>query len=41
LIETGFVLERIEEPCPDDETANIRDAQVVSYFLHIRIRKPN
>jgi SAM-dependent methyltransferase len=45
LIETGFVLERIEEPCPDDETVrrcpNIRDAQVVAYFLHIRARKPN
>jgi SAM-dependent methyltransferase len=42
LIETGFVLERIEEPCPDDETVrqcpNIRDAQVVAYFLHIRAR---
>ena len=45
LIETGFVLERIEEPCPDDETVrqcpNIRDAQVVAYFLHIRARKPS
>jgi SAM-dependent methyltransferase len=45
LIETGFVLERIEEPCPDDETVrrcpNIRDAQVVAYFLHIRALKPD
>lgn len=44
LIETGFILERVEEPCPDDETVrqcpNIQDAQVVAYFLHIRARKP-
>ncbi len=44
LIETGFVLERIEEPRPDDETVrqcpNIQDAQVVAYFLHIRARRP-
>ncbi len=44
LIEQGFIIERIEEPCPDDETVkrcpNIQDAQVVAYFLHIRVRKP-
>jgi hypothetical protein len=44
LIETGFILEHIEEPCPDDETVlqcpNIQDAQVVAYFLHIRARRP-
>jgi SAM-dependent methyltransferase len=44
LIETGFVLEHIEEPRPDDETVrrcpNIQDAQVVAYFLHVRARKP-
>ncbi len=43
LIETGFSLERIEEPRPDDETVrrcpNIQDAQVVAYFLHIRARR--
>ena len=42
LIETGFVLERIEEPCPDDETLRqcpkLQDARVVAYFLHIRAR---
>jgi ubiquinone/menaquinone biosynthesis C-methylase UbiE len=42
LIETGFCLERIEEPRPDDETVracpNIQGAQVVAYFLHIRAR---
>jgi SAM-dependent methyltransferase len=45
LLDTGFVLERIEEPRPDDETVRVRpdlqDAQVVAYFLHIRARKPN
>jgi ubiquinone/menaquinone biosynthesis C-methylase UbiE len=42
LIETGFCLERIEEPRPDDETVracpNIQGAQVVAYFLHVRVR---
>jgi len=44
LIEAGFLLERIEEPRPDDQTVRecplIQDAQVVAYFLHIRVRKP-
>ena len=44
LIDTGFLLERIEEPRPDDETVRacpgMQDAQVVAYFLHIRVRKP-
>jgi SAM-dependent methyltransferase len=44
LIETGFLIERIGEPRPDDETAracpNVQDAQVVAYFLHVRARKP-
>ncbi|MGE3819706.1 MAG: class I SAM-dependent methyltransferase [Isosphaeraceae bacterium] len=44
LIDTGFAVERIEEPTPSDETVRSRpelqDAQVVSYFLHIRARKP-
>jgi ubiquinone/menaquinone biosynthesis C-methylase UbiE len=44
LIETGFLLERVEEPRPDDETVracpDLQDAQVVAYFLHFRIRKP-
>ena len=43
LIETGFVIERLGEPCPTDETVadcpTIQDAQIVSYFLHIRVRK--
>jgi len=44
LIESGLVLERVEEPRPSDETVracpDVQDAQVVSYFLHIRARKP-
>ncbi len=44
LIGTGFLLERIEEPRPSDETVlacpDLQDAQVVAYFLHIRVRKP-
>jgi hypothetical protein len=44
LIETGFLLERIAEPRPSDETVlacpDLQDAQVVAYFLHIRVRKP-
>ena len=43
LIELGFVLERIEEPRPSDETLQacplLQDAQVVAYFLHVRVRK--
>jgi SAM-dependent methyltransferase len=44
LIDTGFRLERVAEPCPSDETVracpDMQDAQVVAYFLHIRVRKP-
>jgi SAM-dependent methyltransferase len=44
LIETGFQLERIEEPRPSDQTVracpDMQDAQVVAYFLHIRARVP-
>jgi len=44
LTETGFLLERVEEPRPTDETVascpELQDAQIVSYFLHIRARKP-
>jgi SAM-dependent methyltransferase len=43
LIKAGFRLERIEEPRPSDETVeecpDVQDAQVVAYFLHIRVRK--
>ena len=44
LIQTGFMLERVREPRPSDETVeacrDVQDAQVVAYFLHIRARKP-
>ena len=43
LVETGFRLERIEEPRPSDETVtacpHLQDAQIVAYFLHVRARK--
>ncbi len=45
LIDVGFVLERLAEPRPNDETVrdcpNMQDAQVVAYYLHIRTRKPS
>jgi ubiquinone/menaquinone biosynthesis C-methylase UbiE len=44
LIQTGFLLERVAEPRPSDEAVrdcpNIQDAQIVAYFLHLRVRKP-
>jgi ubiquinone/menaquinone biosynthesis C-methylase UbiE len=44
LLEVGFHIDRIEEPCPSDEAVRrcpaIQDAQVVPYFLHVRVRKP-
>ena len=44
LVRTGFVLEEVREPRPDDETVKkcpaVQGAQVVAYFLHVRVRKP-
>ncbi len=44
LIDTGFVLERLEEPRPSDEAVRerprLQSAQVVAFFLHARVRKP-
>jgi ubiquinone/menaquinone biosynthesis C-methylase UbiE len=44
LCETGFQLERMAEPRPSEETVRayprLQDAQVVAYFLHLRVRKP-
>jgi ubiquinone/menaquinone biosynthesis C-methylase UbiE len=44
VIDSGFVIERVEEPRPSDEAVRARpslqDAQVVSYFLHVRARRP-
>jgi len=44
LVEAGFVIERLGEPWPSDEVVEkvpgVQDAQVVAYFLHVRVRKP-
>jgi ubiquinone/menaquinone biosynthesis C-methylase UbiE len=44
LLDAGFQLERVNEPRPSDETVRARpelqDAQVVAFFLHVRVRKP-
>lgn len=44
LLDTGFVIEHVHEPFPDDATVQrqpyIQDSQVVAYFLHVRCRKP-
>jgi SAM-dependent methyltransferase len=44
LVDTGFRLERVAEPRPGDETVracpHVQCAQVVAYFLHVRVRKP-
>jgi SAM-dependent methyltransferase len=44
ILESGFVIEALNEPRPSDdvvqEIPRVQDAQVVSYFLHIRARKP-
>jgi 2-polyprenyl-3-methyl-5-hydroxy-6-metoxy-1,4-benzoquinol methylase len=43
LVDTGFTLERVGEPRPSDEAVkecpDVQDAQVVAYYLHIRVRK--
>lgn len=44
LTATGFSIERVAEPRPTDDTVRrypaLQDAQVVAYFLHVRVRKP-
>ena len=43
-IGAGFRVERMAEPRPSDEVVfrypDVQDAQVVAYFLHVRLRKP-
>lgn len=43
LVNTGFQIEQVQEPCPSDaivqRVPSLQDAQVVAYFLHIRVRK--
>lgn len=44
IVDAGFLLERINEPYPDNEVLakhpSLQDAQVVPYFLHFLCRKP-
>ncbi len=44
VLETGFIIEEINEPSANDETVNkqpaLQDTQIVAYFLHIRCKKP-
>ncbi len=43
LLDVGFAIERVAEPRATDEAVhrcpNIQDAQVVAYFLHVRVRR--
>ncbi len=43
IVDSGLTIERVNEPRPTDEQVQdcpgLQDAQVVSYFLHIRARK--
>jgi SAM-dependent methyltransferase len=44
VMESGFRLERVEEPRPSDDIVRqhprLQSAQVVASFLHVRARKP-
>lgn len=44
VMDAGFQIERVAEPCVDCETAArfpvVADTRVVAYFLHVRGRKP-
>lgn len=44
ILNAGLTIEQLAEPRADDATArafpHIQDTQVVSYFLHVRCRKP-
>jgi hypothetical protein len=43
IINAGFTIEQINEPCPNGEMIEnkptLQDASVVAYFLHTRCRK--
>lgn len=43
LIKTGFYIEQVAEPMPDTKTIErcpkVADAQIMPYFLHVRVRK--
>ena len=44
VVDAGFAIERMGEPCADEETARrqpyVADTRIVAYFLHVRCRKP-
>lgn len=44
MIDTGFVIEKIDEPYATDEEIAacpaVRDTRILGYFLHVRVRKP-
>jgi ubiquinone/menaquinone biosynthesis C-methylase UbiE len=44
LLDAGFRIERVEEPCPSnvvvERCPQVQDAQIFPYFLHVRVRKP-
>jgi SAM-dependent methyltransferase len=44
LIKNGFILEELDEPYPDELTAqkypDVADSAIIAYFLIIRCRKP-
>ncbi len=44
LIETGFVIERLNEPCADEQTVrkhpHVADTRSIAYFLQVRCRRP-
>lgn len=44
MLNSGFIIEQLNEPYPDEEMVAkypaLQDAQVVAYFMHIRCRKP-
>ncbi len=44
LVDAGFLIARVAEPRPSDETVRafpaVQDTQVVAYFLHVRVRRP-
>ena len=43
IVNVGFIIERMNEPCPSGEIVerypSVQDSTVVAYFLHIRGRK--
>jgi ubiquinone/menaquinone biosynthesis C-methylase UbiE len=43
ILAVGFAIEHLNEPCPSEEQlgqeARLQDATVISYFLHLRVRK--